>query len=576
MKTIIEEFLSLSSTIPDDLVSRLGLIGFEVDELDSVTPAAESCTESVKETKVFVPDISEAQGGTATKVVSTEDGHIQDGSLPQKDYKGKKRGRKKKIKNTLQKSTANLKDVVDDKSSVDVTMATTSVKNTLYVSKFGRRCKRKVAYDERDEGVEEGPVCKQEKSIIKNSATGETAPDNMGSGTETNRCEAISPDTFKTEPTIEAAIDQCVKIEDAADSGKDKHACSFRKCPAVFSSRCEVLEHIKEKHSEDKSRRCSKCKQMFITPDEKRKHTKICFQRLNKVGPFVCETCGKEDIPNVTKLRDHMWNHRRQVQLRERKRHMAESGIKEDPKPTEKLPCEICGKLIGRYGMRNHLFKHSKPMACDLCDAAFAKPNALKMHKLSQHNDESHAKFKCDECGRLFVEMNRCEAHINAVHRKEYNIKCDTCGKAFPSERLLNVHVKVTHAEKIFKCHSCSSAYGLRTQLNRHIKLVHLKQTMFYCRRCKQKFSKKSDMKAHEKAAHPGEFTFRCVVCQKGFNDKNQYRRHLTNVHKLKTIIQDNREMRIVSELEPQEVEISCDYILVEDGETEVPTVCIE
>ena len=614
MEAIIREFLTLSSTVPEDLASRLGQIGFEVDEelVDNkiVSPPEETTPEehlitndnivsketlgrpsATAESNIDKPDSSiDKSGSSLDKQDSSL--HKPDNSMDQPDSSVKMATSSIQYSDGLPEITikeehtettnypdqkAKTKTVPKVKSVVKKSQTKRTVVDTAYVSRSGRRCKRKTMHDESDHDDETSPLNKRTKTGHKTSTTTkldvdyaslvkcETEPNLVNSDTEES-------DTThrKRKPRKKRAVKSKPKCktdqvqQDGSENDDVTFACTFRKCDVICSNEDDVLKHIEEKHADDKSRRCQKCKRMFVTPNAKRKHTKICIERLSKDGPFVCEICGKTDIPNVAKLKEHIRNHQKRIKQRERTQYMKANGITPERKPLEKLPCEVCGKLVSRLSMTHHLSTHTKPLPCDLCNETFSQRSVLKMHKLRVHHDESLAKFRCEHCGKLFMEMAKYQHHVNSVHNKQYNHKCETCGKAFPSNNLLQIHVKVTHREKSFRCHLCTSAYGMENLLTRHIKMAHLKQVTYPCSICKERFPTPPQLSAHKKSAHLDQLiVHRCLYCSSGFQKKSHYRRHLTSVHKVKTVILDNRELKLVVEedYESVEVEVKTDNI---------------
>ena len=406
------------------------------------------------------------------------------------------------------KKTAKTKTYVDENDEDD------SIKRTSYVSRSGRKCKRlKIGGERSQENVP------RHVANVKNSDESQTEE------LESN--------------------DQVIKPETQQKTESTNYSCSIKKCETVCSSAEELIKHVNEMHSDDKRWTCHNCKQMFATWTEKDKHAKVCYAKNSRVGPFVCELCGKEGIPDMTKLKDHLYQHRRRLRDKQKKQNMCLNGDSLGRPPQLRLPCDICGKQITREGMKNHVKTHIKPTVCELCGAGFATKMALRVHKIRVHEDISLAKYKCDHCGQLFVELSKCKIHVTEVHNTEYDIKCGVCHKAFPSQRYLQSHMKTTHADKPHKCHLCSAAFGLKALLTRHVKFVHLKNTTFYCSMCKIKFDSHTNLTAHKNTSHAGEFKYCCLVCSKGFNRRYYYRNHLANCHNMETTILDNKDMRV-------------------------------
>ena len=548
LEAIIRECLRLLAVVPDDLLSRLEQVGFNVT--DSSIEKADSSIEKP------ISSIATASHSKQTTPEAVKD-------EPVEITKAACRKNKTKV---LPKAQPVIKKQ-EPKMTVEK-----SVVDGVYVSRSGRRCKRKIMHDESDPDEQ---TRKKSKVVDKKSPTIElnTSDDNVETESDRGNSDTEEPATeyLRNKPRKKCAKKfhkSEVKTKQMQPAGSEKNdvtfPCTFRKCDVICSNEDDVLKHIEEKHAENKSRRCQKCKRMFVTPDLKRRHTKLCIERLSKVGPFVCEICGKTDIPDPAKLKEHIRNHQARSDEQERKR----SGMPPKYKTvSEKSPCEICGKLVLRRSMRLHLSTHTKPFMCELCEKPFSVQTLLQTHKIRVHQDESVAKYKCHHCGMLFINLTQCQCHVNAIHNKDYSNKCGTCGKAFPSDKLLQVHVKVVHAEKTFQCHLCSSAFGMKTQLNQHIRTVHIKQVTYPCSVCKERFPNMPEVYAHKKLAHADKLApHQCQFCGNKFQKRNRYRRHLRNVHNAETVILDNREIKIVDEDEAV-VELGASIILERSNE---------
>jgi uncharacterized Zn-finger protein len=74
-----------------------------------------------------------------------------------------------------------------------------------------------------------------------------------------------------------------------------------------------------------------------------------------------------------------------------------------------------------------------------------------------------HEKVLCTECGKLFG-LNKIKGHIKSAHtpddQKKY--RCDTCGKGFIDNWKLSDHMNVHTGEKPHKCKFCSASFASR------------------------------------------------------------------------------------------------------------------
>ena len=70
------------------------------------------------------------------------------------------------------------------------------------------------------------------------------------------------------------------------------------------------------------------------------------------------------------------------------------------------MPCVHCGKLVGVSLMKRHVQGHAP---------------------------DSEKRFKCDVCGKGFVDINNFKDHMN-IHTGEKPYKCKFCTSCFASK----------------------------------------------------------------------------------------------------------------------------------------------
>lgn len=120
--------------------------------------------------------------------------------------------------------------------------------------------------------------------------------------------------------------------------------------------------------------------------------------------------------------------------------------------------CKICDVDYGTY---NDLIKH----VCDQHEDQFdgyelcckfslkrSKPDLFDHIRLHL-NDKS---FKCQECGKYFIDTANLVAHERQFHTNSTSCICDTCGKGFSGAAFLNKHILMAHGPK-YKCEYCQA-----------------------------------------------------------------------------------------------------------------------
>ena len=93
---------------------------------------------------------------------------------------------------------------------------------------------------------------------------------------------------------------------------------------------------------------------------------------------------------------------------------------------------------------------YAEKQVCSLCSQEFRSLMLLDCHKKRVH-----------ECGKLFG-LKSMKRHIDSAHtpndQKKY--KCDVCGKGFIDNLSLSDHINVHTGEKPYKCKFCSSCFA--------------------------------------------------------------------------------------------------------------------
>ena len=74
-------------------------------------------------------------------------------------------------------------------------------------------------------------------------------------------------------------------------------------------------------------------------------------------------------------------------------------------------------------------------------------PGKMKGHILSKHSAISDRPFKCEFCGKGFLEKFQLQNHIN-IHTGEKPYLCKFCGAAFTANGAKFNHEKLVHLNK--------------------------------------------------------------------------------------------------------------------------------
>ena len=123
-------------------------------------------------------------------------------------------------------------------------------------------------------------------------------------------------------------------------------------------------------------------------------------------------------------------------------------------------------------------------------------------------------KFKCNDCGALFIHKFNLQRHINAIHLKLKPYVCDQCKMSFSQKGFLQNHINSIHLKiKPYECEQCNKSFSREGCMKDHVKEVHQKLRPYRCRHCDHIFSRKRYLGIHVKRVHLNEKPSKEFVC---------------------------------------------------------------
>ena len=196
-----------------------------------------------------------------------------------------------------------------------------------------------------------------------------------------------------------------------------------------------------------------------------------------------------------------------------------------------KYPCGHCGKIFASEQLHKYHIRYSHKLStdskCKWCYLTFKHPSGLKKHKYIVHRMDTYS----------------FDADVLDFHLK---FPCDRCGKKFVSEVLRKYHLKNSHmltTETI--CKWCNFTFKLPSDLKSHKENIHKSdshafdadinesQLQYTCEQCNLKFVSEKFLNYHTRYGHkdllPREPT--CRLCQVNFKDAHLQRAHVKRCH---------------------------------------------
>ena len=208
------------------------------------------------------------------------------------------------------------------------------------------------------------------------------------------------------------------------NQNEEKFQCSI--CNFLFSERQALYNHLRSIHKNEIN-----TKSIINTKSEGNQDCdgSVCKKVYGKEGKgtkFWCKKCSKE------------------LQLAKEMRKESKAGV-----------CPECGLLANNLSAHRKDSHYTEKQTCSICSLEFRNLGRLHEHK------KIHDKVPCTECGKLFG-TNRIKRHMQSAHtpddQKKY--RCDTCGKGFIENQRLSDHINVHTGEKPYKCKFCSSCFA--------------------------------------------------------------------------------------------------------------------
>ncbi|XP_076283499.1 uncharacterized protein LOC143210486 isoform X2 [Lasioglossum baleicum] len=293
-------------------------------------------------------------------------------------------------------------------------------------------------------------------------------------------------------------------------SDSNRYSCAL--CNLEFSTRAELTEH-RNLHLKVKIYSCVICRSMFSSAGALEIHMK---------------DHGIED-PNERNANSSCVEYGTMNNSSEDCKPVNMSATS-DP-GTEKNECRECGKVFSNYAnVRRHIRNVHKTnkyrVSCNQCSRKFKTKEALGRHIASEHK-VTKAVRQCPVCPKTFVFQANLDLHYQTAHKnvKIGGYKCDICGKAFMEETSLKIH-RGWH-------NRTNSRLSLRTTPKTPEDRKLAKDTLTP----KQEKDTSSDKPARARKSFPNsppvkpEGKFQCQVCNDKFNDVTELRKHLWDVH---------------------------------------------
>ncbi|XP_050518870.1 zinc finger protein 883-like [Diabrotica virgifera virgifera] len=301
-------------------------------------------------------------------------------------------------------------------------------------------------------------------------------------------------------------------------------------CPICLTTHITITsyhQHVANKHK-PKDHNCDKCKHAFTDNFDLSIHN---TKHNHDPESYECVVCKKFHTKNTRILYEH-------ISKEHVKEEMYCNGCDKtflskawfdihkifhvDINKANTYKCGRCeSEFTSNYSLMEHMQESHTKYKCNQCDVTFPYKQNLDIHNSHLHVTEGE--FLCNECGKTFTKLTNLRSH-ETVH-KEARFVCSVCGKIFKKKEGLDLHMRVHTGEKPYKCNFCEKAFAHKSDCNTH-RRIHTGERPYSCSICKKSFFCLSSFKKH-KRVHTGERPYHCSECKKSFSLRSNLKKHM-------------------------------------------------
>ncbi|KAK4299054.1 hypothetical protein Pmani_028644 [Petrolisthes manimaculis] len=206
--------------------------------------------------------------------------------------------------------------------------------------------------------------------------------------------------------------------------------------------------------------------------------------------------------------------------------HRSEAHIK-----SSSVKCPHCPLVFDKkYDLDSHLINHTpNNHSCKECGVGFPTAAILIKHLKEIHPDTANT---CPRCSATFVNEEQLQFHIDQKHKRSKKKLTSSDKLELPSTGIM--HIKRVHSDRSdfqFKCQQCGKVYLQEWELTLHNK-THTNERNYKCDICGDAFYTLSRMRYH-KATHKTTRDSECPICSQMFRRDVDTKNHLRRVHKV-------------------------------------------
>ena len=252
---------------------------------------------------------------------------------------------------------------------------------------------------------------------------------------------------------------------------------------------------------------CNICKRRFIYRKSLLKH--IEQQTCTSCTQIVCKVCDKSFMLKID-YDEHVAS--------AHENYEKESNVL-------KFQCELCFASFARpHALKLHRLIHSEHgkggCRCPVCGKILSRKDYLPIH-MKVHNPENHERVQCKKCG-VSIKRSFYKEHIRR-HFEKNRFACSLCPKRFKTLSKLNLHYNIHTGDTLFSCDKCNFHCTFRSKFNAH--MAKHASGKYACNKCQRVYKRQYDLNRHLQK-HEHRKIHRCRRCGKSYKTLFWLRNH--------------------------------------------------
>ena len=254
------------------------------------------------------------------------------------------------------------------------------------------------------------------------------------------------------------------------------HFCTI--CSKPFNDESYLIKHIKKMHDGSSLQSCDICSKEFGSDEPLQYHQDAQHEDVDfgVAKPFQCKVeCCQMRFRKESFLVDHAKVHLTRQKTEQKKTIIVATKKTEDTennRSDEESPCVVCGVLLSKAKMKNHMPTHNRKFKCKDCGKEYSRANKMKDHRLAVH---ANFQLTCpyESCGKTFAKRAVLSIHIKRIHTNRETHRCALCDKTYSHKGDLYQHVQAVHEGKKHYCSTCGKEFLRSSERNRHELRTH-------------------------------------------------------------------------------------------------------